>query len=512
MPRIVIVATMLILLSWSGGSIASRTDASDVGGIPQSVLRAEIPLRESLSRIHHPASTDSSIAQDFYDQGLTYYYTYGWIDAARSFNAALAHDPEFAMAWLGLARTYIELGNYSQADGDDEKTRNLARELARKAQGLRGTIQSRNELDLLDLLTELVDGKSFYRLDDDGKAGYRQKVAAAVSSHPRDVELLFLQAMVAPTERRSERFNELLVVAPDHVGAHHELVHHYEIEPGHVDRAVAHGNIMSRLAPRIAHVRHMYGHNLGRVGRMPEALVEFEAADDIELALSETEGISVEYDWHHQHNLIYLLRSNYHQRNLLRVEEVISRLRKQVASDPLQPPWGLLPAIDFYIARDAWGKAEPLIDELAKADDDAAKFVADLTGSLKLIAAGENGLAAQGIQSAARKFDSSGASLPDHLRFYRDLPTALLAVADGNASDIEALIDKNADDGGPYSWNDAHLRLDMMAALALKMNQVSLVEKIASTLQEHDPDYAGISEWRAKVAQAGRSSTDESRK
>src|SRR6185436_14722800 len=40
----------------------------------------------------------------FFDQGLGYFYSYVWMEAARSFETALKHDPDCAMAWLGLNR------------------------------------------------------------------------------------------------------------------------------------------------------------------------------------------------------------------------------------------------------------------------------------------------------------------------------------------------------------------------------------------------------------------------
>src|SRR5207253_4359720 len=37
-------------------------------------------------------------------QGLGYTYSYVWMEAARSFETAIRHDPDCAMAWWGLSR------------------------------------------------------------------------------------------------------------------------------------------------------------------------------------------------------------------------------------------------------------------------------------------------------------------------------------------------------------------------------------------------------------------------
>src|SRR5262249_42117462 len=48
---------------------------------------------------------------------------------------------------------------------------------------------------------------------------------------------------------------------------------------------------------------HMYGHDLRRVGRVQEAIREFEAADRLETAYFAREHIEPDNDWHYEHNL-----------------------------------------------------------------------------------------------------------------------------------------------------------------------------------------------------------------
>ncbi len=44
-----------------------------------------------------------------YDQGVAYLASFEWLLAARSFNEALRHDPNLALAELGLARAHLGL-------------------------------------------------------------------------------------------------------------------------------------------------------------------------------------------------------------------------------------------------------------------------------------------------------------------------------------------------------------------------------------------------------------------
>src|SRR5260370_15079435 len=58
-------------------------------------------------------STPSADCQALVDQGLGFYYSYVWMEAARSFETATTLDPNCAMAWLGLSRA---LGRWGRGD------------------------------------------------------------------------------------------------------------------------------------------------------------------------------------------------------------------------------------------------------------------------------------------------------------------------------------------------------------------------------------------------------------
>src|SRR5688500_11900173 len=87
-------------------SSACHAASEPVGWIPAEVLQRPVPLRSGIGGIREKVSTSSAEAQAFYDQGLSYLHSYVWIEAARSFHQALRHDPQLAMAYLGLSRAY----------------------------------------------------------------------------------------------------------------------------------------------------------------------------------------------------------------------------------------------------------------------------------------------------------------------------------------------------------------------------------------------------------------------
>src|SRR5947208_15639755 len=53
-------------------------------------------------------ATRSPECQAHFDQGLGYFYSYVWMEAARSFETAAKCDPDCAMAWWGLSRAIQE--------------------------------------------------------------------------------------------------------------------------------------------------------------------------------------------------------------------------------------------------------------------------------------------------------------------------------------------------------------------------------------------------------------------
>ena len=53
----------------------------------------------------------------------------------------------------------------------------------------------------------------------------------------------------------------------------------------------------------------MHGHDLRRVGRIDEAIAEFQAAYDLEIEYSRRERVPLDLDWHHQHNMDLLATS-----------------------------------------------------------------------------------------------------------------------------------------------------------------------------------------------------------
>ncbi|MGQ0732200.1 MAG: hypothetical protein ACT4QD_00940, partial [Acidobacteriota bacterium] len=83
--------------------------------IPMDFVHRAMSIRSGIGRAHDTTSTRSQEAQALYDQGLAYLHAYVWIEAARSFNAALRIDAGLALAHVGLSVAYVELSRPAEA-------------------------------------------------------------------------------------------------------------------------------------------------------------------------------------------------------------------------------------------------------------------------------------------------------------------------------------------------------------------------------------------------------------
>src|SRR5438093_46783 len=280
-----------------------------VGWVPREVLQRPVGLREAVGPLHDAVTTRSKEAQALYDQGVAYLHSYVWIEAARSFNQSLRADPQLAMAYLGLSRVYSGLD-------DAVAARAALDEAQARAAGAGPRERRRIELrrEQLDAMEDAANAEKHL--------AYKKALDDALAADMDDSELWLLRGNAEErwASGRGQRgeaasvafYQQALAIVPDHFAAHHYLIHSYE-NIGRIDEALRHGQAYARLASAIPHARHMYGHDLRRVGRVEEAIAEFRKAYEIEMAYYAAERIPAGIDWHHPHNLDLLAGCHQHQ-------------------------------------------------------------------------------------------------------------------------------------------------------------------------------------------------------
>jgi tetratricopeptide (TPR) repeat protein len=465
-----------------------------VGWVPREILERPVALRTGIGNSHDPVTTASKEAQAFYDQGLAYLHSYVWVEAARSFRQALRHDPDLALAWVGLSRAFSGLEDPA-----------AAREAHTKAQERALTASPREQRRIA------LRAKQLEALDDLGSVdkhlAYKKALDDALAIDFTDAELWCLRgnAEEASAAGRGQRggaasvafYRQALTVFPDHFGAHHYLIHSYETI-NQIELALKHGAVYAGLASRIPHAHHMYGHDLRRVGRVEDAIAAFTRADELEKSYYLAENIPAGMDWHHPHNLDLLGGCYQHQGRLKAADRY---LLEAVA----------FPAVTDYLEFNRKGRVSLLLS--ARRNDEALAAARELTrgrwtatriaghalAGHALLATDRLPEAEAELRSAQHDLDamvdepgrvrrSSVSPYVDGLRGEVLLRKGRLAEARALLEDVQKRIRAVP---GPDAWTEALFRLEAISRAAHQTGDFDLLEYTALQMKDHDPAYAG---------------------
>ncbi len=272
--------------------------------------------------LRYPIATSSPEAQRFFDQGLGYFYSYVWNEAARCFETATLHDPECAMAWWGLSRALEKYGK-----------RSLVNKALEKADALKDHVSWREQ----QLILASMQAKGL--APNVGDAEARKKVAIAtldglLAVHDDDTEGLFFRAHMAnnaATHGGSVAgvpfYRALLRVDPLHPGANHELVHFYETfrRPA-LGMPFADGYIAS--SPGLPHAYHMQAHLATRIGRWDKTSDRSARAIELENAYHKYLGVKPSDDSQYAHHLETLLTSLIHDGRFAEARGIKAQMEK----------------------------------------------------------------------------------------------------------------------------------------------------------------------------------------
>lgn len=498
----VLCASVVLLFGGPSDAAAQAGHAhpASASQVPATVRERAIELRSGIGTVHENTSTTSADAQRFYDQGLAFLHSYAWIDAERSFRQALRSDPALVMAHLGLSYTGWEL----QGESDARAALEAARAVQAKATDAE---RRRIQLRALQLDAMADPGRA------EKRASYVKWLDTALALAPDDLEVLLLRGMADDADPAgrgmgagagSVRFFErALALNAKHPGAHHYLTHAYE-NTGRIAQALAHGATYARLAPRIAHARHMHGHNLRRRGRIDEAIAEFKAAYDLETSPARAAEVAPEYDWHHPHNLDLLATSYQYIGQMKAAEPLLRR------SFDLPTPFALQafnkrawPA--FLLARGRAAEALDAARVLTMKPSPLVRAIGRVMEGRALLALRRYQDAAAASNAAMKELDRAG-------------PEALLAAADLKALQAEFYLRTGererarrlADDAvtrlraepGPDAWTQALFAMEAMARIACAEGDWALAAHLGDEMRNHDPAYAGTHYVLAIVAGA----------
>jgi len=278
------------------------------------------PLFDDLGSLHHPITTTSELAQQYFDQGLRLVYAFNHEEAIRSFEAAARQDPQAAMAYWGIA---LALGpNINSEMGKQDERRAI--EMVQKARRLATNAIPREQAYIEALTARYVGRKGVKRkgLDE----AYAKAMRLVMQQFPDDLDAatLFAEALMdlrpwdlwkqdgrpqPGTEEIVTTLESVLAQNPDHPGACHYYLHAVEASQ-QPERALPCAERLPGLMPGAGHLVHMPAHIYMKLGKYHEAVERNQEAAHVDQLYLAGRNQGGEYaDGYYTHNLHFLWAS-----------------------------------------------------------------------------------------------------------------------------------------------------------------------------------------------------------
>jgi len=282
---------------------------------------ADPPLWEGLGNLSYPITTDSEMAQRYFDQGLRLAYAFNHGEAYRAFKKAQALDPGCAMCFWGEAFVLGANINAAMEPGAVQPAFVALTNAKARAAGA-----SARERALIDALA------TRYSPDPDADpaalaGAYADAMAAAHAQFPddQDIAVLFADALMntSPWDyweldgRTSKgRLGEaaaalegVFAANPDHPGAIHMYIHLTEASAT-PEMAEPYADRLAALMPAAGHIVHMPSHTYYRIGRYLDSLnTNIKAVEADEAYLAQVQATGAYPYGYHPHNIHFVLVS-----------------------------------------------------------------------------------------------------------------------------------------------------------------------------------------------------------
>lgn len=424
----------------------------------------------NLCLLRYRVSTDSQECQALFDQGLGYFYSYVWMEAARSFETATQRDPNCAMAWWGLSRALERWGR-----GKHLEPLKKAQELLNRA-GPNEKLLITARLQEKGLIT-VPQPKPGADSTDPRKNAAIQTIDELLTLYDNDEEGWYYRAQLASRAGAIPYYKALLRVNPLHPGANHELVHFYE-----GSKRPALGWVPAEKyiesSPGIPHAFHMQAHLAMRLGRWDKTSDRSARAIDLERAYHKLQNVKPGDDWQYGHHLETLMLALIHDG---RFRE--ARVTKEEAKASNMHHWD--PWFRLHLAERDWDQALKVADHFRKSDKAKASFLTALVYLKK----NEPARAVAELEVLQQIYQGKKQD--------RQLETSLLEVqgqvlcmngaADSGLKLLQRLVDRTKDDYAHHAWGKGAYYMEVWGEAALHANRLDVAEEAFLEAIAHDP-------------------------
>jgi tetratricopeptide (TPR) repeat protein len=307
-----------------------------------------------LCLLRYPISTTVPECQKYFDQGLGYFYSYVWMEAARSFETALQYDSECPMAWWGLSRALERWGKPSHTEALSKASKLQSRASRREQQLIFASMQEKGQ----------TPGAG------DEEARKRKAIATIdnlIALYDEDEEAWFFRAQLAGGSGLNGGqlssvpfYKALLRINPLHPGANHELIHYYENSSRPALGWINAENFI-KSSPGIPHAFHMQSHLAMRIGKWAKTTDRSVHAIELQRAYHKEMNVKPQDDHQYDHHLETLLRALIHDGRFVEARAIQSEQRACGYESRLL--WFRL-----HLAERDWAEARKAIDNLRMAN------------------------------------------------------------------------------------------------------------------------------------------------
>jgi len=246
-------------------------------------------LVDNIGTYGRKISTNSPIAQKFFDQGLRLVYGYYFPEAIGSFEEAQRYDPDHPMLDWGLALAMGPNPNSRKNSFPDDPHGDGKKAMANARAHLNRATPA--ERTLIEALSVRYDAEQY-----PDRAVRDERFIAATKSvldrFPDDMEAQFLFAdavmirgawqywrrdgsPLPGTNEAAAALEHILTLDPNHPGAVHLYVHLFEAS-AQPERALPHADRLESTMPKAGHIVHMPSHIYVRLGQYEKAVASNE--------------------------------------------------------------------------------------------------------------------------------------------------------------------------------------------------------------------------------------------
>lgn len=401
---------------------------------PPHAIGASEPGTLRLGSVDFPSS-GAAAAQPHFRRGVAALHSFWYEEALAAFDAALRIDPDYAMAWWGVAMAYHR--PYVPGSDHDTGRRALAR--------IRGSanITARERAYIEALRVFYAEGTIAART-----VAYAAAMEKVHRDHPDDLEAAAFHALAllghwcpyTDDHAREEKAGAIALDVfrrnPLHPGAAHYIIHSFD-DPDLAGRALEAAQHYATIAPDASHALHMPSHIFLQLGRWRETAASNEAG----WAASETwvrrrQLSPTLRDYHNYHWLIYAnLQQGRHAQAADRVHQFVA-MRRDIA--PTSRQYFNRAMASFVIETESWDRADELlaldaVESTGAADGRTSPRALELCGGAPAAAPANPAVRRSAVASFIRAYAAAARGAADAEQRWQEMST----VATDNSSGPE---------------------------------------------------------------------------